>query len=321
MNDKYVLCFRGENKEGKEEILKIYEASLSNIDKYTCYKGCYSSNDLYRLLPPEIKNYILTFKHNYDFEGNFFIRKACKDISRGRTDLSILFKSDADVVYTKETDIYTSLLGMKKNNDDKEEIKTIKNNFFKELYEILLERESSLTEKIDAKIEASGTTESRINAVSKMPSCLKEISKYVTNKYELKRRFAILLKFYKKQVDDIYGVKTRIVNEKVLDERAKERNFSYAKAEANMLKNLNDKLFKIKEENKAEEKSETKTQYAKYQTKKSKNKLEDNPDYINYMTFIEERNKKDVQDDFEDDELDDFLGPVKPNDPRYWSIN
>ena len=35
MNDKYVLCFRGENKEGKEEILKIYEASLSNIDKYT----------------------------------------------------------------------------------------------------------------------------------------------------------------------------------------------------------------------------------------------------------------------------------------------
>ena len=132
MNDKYVLCFRGENKEGKEEILKIYEASLSNIDKYTCYKGCYSSNDLYRLLPPEIKNYILTFKHNYDFEGNFFIRKSCKDISRGRTDLSILFKSDADVVYTKETDIYTSLLGMKKNNDDKEEIKTIKNNFFKE---------------------------------------------------------------------------------------------------------------------------------------------------------------------------------------------
>ena len=107
----------------------------------------------------------------------------------------------------------------------------------------------------------------------------------------------------------------------MLDERAKERNFSYAKAEANMLKNLNDKLFKIKEVNQAEEKSETKTQYAKYQTKKSKNKLEDNPDYINYMTFIEERNKKGVQDDFEDDELDDFLGPVKPNDHRYWSIN
>ena len=154
-----------------------------------------------------------------------------------------------------------------------------------------------------------------------MPYCLKEISKYVTNKYELKRRFAILLKFYKKQIDDIYGVKTRIVNEKVLDERLKERNFSYAKAEANMLKNLNDKLFKIKEENKAEEKGKMKTQYARYQTKKSKNKLEDNPDYINYMALIEEENKKDVQDDFEDDELDDFLGPVKPNDPRYWSIN
>lgn len=70
MNDKYVLCFRGINSKGKEEILKIYEASLSNIDKYTCYKGCYSSNDLYRLLPPEIKNYILTFKHNYDFEDD-----------------------------------------------------------------------------------------------------------------------------------------------------------------------------------------------------------------------------------------------------------
>ena len=122
-------------------------------------------------------------------------------------------------------------------------------------------------------------------------------------------------------IDDIYGVKTRIVNEKVLDERAKERNFSYAKAEANMLKNLNDKLFKIKEENKAEEKGKMKTQYARHQTKKSKNKLEDNPDYINYMALIEEENKKDVQDDFEDDELDDFLGPVKPNDPRYWGIN
>ena len=59
----------------------------------------------------------------------------------------------------------------------------------------------------------------------------------------------------------------------MLDERLKERNFSYAKAEANMLKNLNDKLFKIKEENKAEEKGKMKTQYARYQTKKSKNKM------------------------------------------------
>ena len=59
------------------------------------------------------------------------------------------------------------------------------------------------------------------------------------------------------------------------------------------------------------------------QTKPSEDKNESNInfDYINYVMLLEEKNKQNEEDDFEDDELDDFLGPVKPNDPRYWGIN
>ena len=121
MNDKYVLCFKGINSKGKEEIFKIFESSLNNIDMYTCYKSCCSSKNLYDLLPREIQDYIETFNHNYDFEGNFFIRKSCKDINRGRTDLPILFKSDADIVYAKEDHVYEALLSMTSSEDDTEE--------------------------------------------------------------------------------------------------------------------------------------------------------------------------------------------------------
>lgn len=308
MNDKYGLCFRWINSKGKEEIFKIYEANLKYIDMYTCYKGCYSSNDLYNLLPDKIKKYINKFKTNYNYEGNFFIRKSCKDISRGRTDLPILFKSDADIVYAREDDIYIAFLSLKKNKDDSNEIREIKNKFFKELYEILLEKESSLTDKLDKKIEISGVSQSRINAVSIMPACLKEISKYVIKKYELKRKVVILLKSYKKQLDDLNNVKTRLVNEKKLEERTKDRKFSYKKAEDNMIYNLNYIKIQVKDE-------------TKEQIKEKENKFDGNFDYINYVMWLEEKNKQDKEDDFEDDELDDFLGPVKPNDPRYWGIN
>ena len=61
MKDKYVLCFKGKNSSGKEEIYKIYESSLNNIDMYTCYKGCYSNRDLYNLLPSDIQKYLNSF--------------------------------------------------------------------------------------------------------------------------------------------------------------------------------------------------------------------------------------------------------------------
>ena len=92
MTSKYVLCFKGKTPDGKEEIYPIYESSLRDIDMYTSYKICFSYNDLYRFLPDEVKNFI---KENLcdgtNIEDNFFIRKKCKDIRRGRTDLSILY--------------------------------------------------------------------------------------------------------------------------------------------------------------------------------------------------------------------------------------
>ena len=98
MKDKYVLFFKGKNSSGKEEIYKIYESSLNNIDMYTCYKGCYSNRDLYNLLPSDIQKYLNSFSCNSPFENNFFVRRSCKNIRRGRFDLPILFKSDSDIV-------------------------------------------------------------------------------------------------------------------------------------------------------------------------------------------------------------------------------
>lgn len=92
MKDKYVLCFKGKNSSGKEEIYKIYESSLNNIDMYTCYKGCYSNRDLYNLLPSDIQKYLNSFSCNSTFENNFFIRRSCKNIRRGRFDLPFYLK-------------------------------------------------------------------------------------------------------------------------------------------------------------------------------------------------------------------------------------
>ena len=328
MNDKYVLCFRGINSKGKEDILKIFESSLNNIDMYTCYKSCCSSKDLYNLLPREIHDYIEKFHHNYDFEGNFFIRKSCKDISRGRTDLPILFKSDADIVYATEKHVCDALLSMTNNEDDTEEISKIKKDFFSKLCDIFeKEKAEDIFSKLDNKIELMGAFyKTRADAMFRMPSFQSEIKKYVSEDYVLKRKVLTLLKTNKKKIDDINNEKTRLVNE--LDLRKLEKNrpgFSFLN---NMRENLNQKR---ESENKKEDdaslekkaKAEASANEISTQTKTSKNKdkLNGNSDYINYIVLMEEENKKDVQDDFEDDELDDFLGPVKPNDSRYWGIN
>lgn len=313
MNNKYVLCFKGKDKNGKEEVIKIYESSLKNIDMYTCYNGCYSANDLYNLFPLEVKNYISSFK-KYDFKNNFFIRKSCKNIKRGKTDLEVLFKSDSDIVYSKEEDILNTLLKMKINDKNTDEEKNIKKEFFNKLYEILLRYDNKLLYKIDSILESSGTFfPNRIVAISRMSSCLAKIAKEVSKDYVLKRKVVVLLKHYKKKIDDIYNVKTRLVDETELDYRIKNRKFSYHNAKINMLNNIN-------VENKYESKDLEKTKLNEKETKFN-NKLENNPDYINYIVLMEEKNKKEVNDDFEDDNYDDFLGPKEPNDHRYWSIN
>ena len=279
-------------------------------------------------MPREIQDYIEKFHHNYDFEGNFFIRKSCKDISRGRTDLPILFKSDADVVYATEKHVCDALLSMTNNKDDTEEISKIKKDFFSKLCDIFeKEKAKDIFSELDDEIELRGAFyKTRADAMFRMPSFQSEIKKYVSEDYVLKRKVLTLLKTNKKKIDDINNEKTRLVNEPDLRELEKNRpGFSFLN---NMIKNLNKKR---ESENKKEDdassekkaKAEASANEISTQTKTSKNKdkLNGNSDYINYIVLMEEENKKDVQDDFEDDELDDFLGPVKPNDSRYWGIN
>lgn len=225
MKDKYVLCFKGKNSSGKEEIYKIYESSLNNIDMYTCYKGCYSNRDLYNLLPSDIQKYLNSFSCNSTFENNFFIRRSCKNIRRGRFDLPILFKSDSDIVYSSESDIYMALLKMKINSNDNDEEKKIKTSFFNKMYEMLFLKETKLSDQIDRYIEHLEISLPRIVGISRMPCCLKDIARYVCKNYLLKRNFSILLKEYKKKIDDLNGVKTRLVNEKALEERTKKEDF------------------------------------------------------------------------------------------------
>ena len=135
-----------------------------------------------------------------------------------------------------------------------------------------------------------------------------------------------MLKTNKKKIDDINNVKTRLVNEHDLRELEKNRpGFSFLN---NMRENLNKKRESENEKEddaSLEKKDETKASANEISTQtktcEDKNESNVNFDYINYVMLLEEKNKQNKEDDFEDDELDDFLGPVKPNDPRYWSIN
>ena len=203
-----------------------------------------------------------------------------------------------------------ALLKMKINSNDNDEEKKIKTSFFNKMYEMLFLKETKLSDQIDRYIEHLEISLPRIVGISRMPCCLKDIARYVCKNYLLKRNFSILLKEYKKKIDDLNGVKTRLVNEKALEERTKKRRFSYFKAEANMLKNLRDQIIDTNDSSKREK-----------ELKKVKERLDDNTDYISYITFLEEKNKKIADDDYSDEEYDDFLGPRKPNDHRYWSIN
>lgn len=330
MKDRYVLCFKEKNNDGKEEIYPIYESSLIYIDMYTSYKHCLSDRDLYKLLPPFVLNFInANFDVKYDSEYNFFIRKSCNNIRKGRTDLPILYKQDADIVYANTDDIFNALNDMKIEEDNynsDDEITKIKKEFFNIMYDMLFNKESKMSYEIDKKVEKYDLFSTRFKSICTKSFNLELIAKYVSKDYLLKRKFLLLLKEYKKKIDDIKGVKTWLVEEKELDARQNNRVFYINSAISNMKKLLDTQREYYSKNNPIKNTEDIVTKEEKTNTNSnSKIGLENNPYYIEYMRrFID-----DEEDDFymsndldpEEDEEDDFLGPKKPNDPRYRGIN
>lgn len=326
--ERYVLCLREKNKEGKEEIYPIYEDTLKNIDMYTTYKLCFNSKGLFNCFPDKVKCFInnhLIKGNVFDKKYEFFIRKKCKDIRRGRTDLEVLYFSDSDIVYANEKDIYSALCEMKVNDKDynnDDPITVLKKDFFSNIYKILFSKESKLSDRIDKNNENNFNNHSRIRSVATNPSNLKIIAEYVCYDYELKREFLILLKSYKKKMDDFFNKKTRLVNKDILEKRIGKRPFSIYNANEIINRMLNEEEEYYYSKYPDEHKIEVSNKLVKKENVKKKNPLEDNPDYLKYLAHLKEKeNFEESSDTYEDDNYDDFLGPDKPNDPRYWSIN
>lgn len=327
MKDRYVLCFKEKNNEGKEEIYPIYESTLKYIDMYTSYKHCLSGRDLYKLLPPFVINFIdVNFNVKYDSEYDFFIRKSCNNIRKGRTDLPILYKQDADIVYANNNDIFNVLNDMKIEEDNynsDDEITKIKKEFFNIMYDMLFDKESKMSYEIDKKVEKYDLFSTRFKSICTKSFNLELIAKYVSKDYLLKRKFLLLLKEYKKKIDDIKGVKTWLVEEKELDARQNNRVFYINSAISNMKKLLDTQREYYSKNNPIKNTEDIVTKEEKTNTNtNSKIGLENNPDYIKYMKrYVDDEDISILDDYIEEDEEDDFLGPKKPNDPRYRGIN
>ena len=320
--DIYVLCFKAKTIDGKEDIYAIYESNLKNIDMYTSYKLCFSKNDLFKCFPNQVRNFInsnFQIKISNDINGEFFIRKKCKNIRKGRTDLEVLYKMDSDIVYAKESDVYYSLCEMKLSDEDEDKIINIKKDFINEAYKMLFNKESELSYKVDSNIGEKGVTSNRIDFAFSLTSNLIEISRYVCKDYKLKRSFLILLKSYKKKINDLKGIrKTTLVCEKDLNERIEKRSFSFTRAKENMISMLalENKYFSLKHP------KEKKDEINLIHAAEKKHPQNFNEDLANYLEkYSEDEENKDNFEQYEDEEYDDFLGPKGPNDSRYWSIN
>mgnify|MGYP006886410292 CR=1 FL=1 len=116
------------------------------------------------------------------------------------------------------------------------------------------------------------------------------------------------------------------VKDKIKKEIKRYKKMPPVAAESTMTKNYIETMLempwnKVSRDSKSLEKAMEILEEDHYGLKKVKERLDDNPDYISYITFLEEKNKKVADDDYSDEEYDDFLGPRKPNDHRYWSIN
>ena len=301
----FTLCYKGKTNDGKYEIYPIYESSLKNIDMYTSYKYCSSKTEMFRLLPADVRDFILYkfAENNYsDIKGDFFVRKSCLDIRKGRTDLEVLYNYNSDIVFSDKNDIYFAFDKIKLNKGDNEFDIKIKKKFFKELYDMVLSKETKLLGMIDVNNEKNDLFErysSRLESVAASQSNLRLISDYIFNNYELKRKTLLLLKKYKSYLEFTDYKKVSLVNEVVLNSRIKNRPFSIARALLNMKKILSYETKKI------EKKSNT-----LISSEEKKGAIHE--DDIDYQVLYKDENKED---------FDDFLGPKEANDKRYWSIN
>lgn len=292
----FVLCYEGIRKDGKKDILPIYEDKLKNIDMYTCYKSCNNKESLFKLLPENVKQFILNnFKESEytNFNGNFFIRKKCKNIRKGKTDFEVLYSDYSDIVYSYQNEIYNALKVAKidiLNYDNKDFYK--QRSFFNELYHIL-KNEKRLMYLIDQNNERLNTyacSISRVCSIATTGSNLNLIANYLNYNYELKRK--VLLLFKKYFSNDIV-----IIDRNVREKREKDRRFSLYNAIINMNKNLSNEKNNFKKEEAKKEDVFT-----------FEHTHEDDFDYDNNIFY-------------EDKDKDDFLGPDMPNDSKYWSIN
>lgn len=301
----FTLCYKGKIDGDKEEIFPIYESSLKNIDMYTSYKRCASKTELFRLLPLDVKNFILAkFDENgyIEVKGEFFVRKSCTDIRKGRTDLDVLYNYDSDIVYADERDVYLALAKLSITKEDDIATAGIKTKFFNELYGTVIKKQQRLLGLIDENNEKNEFYErykNRLESIASSKSNLKIIAEYISKNYELKRKTLLLVKEYKTYLYSINRKESSIINSEALDCREKNRSFSISSVFINMKKMLS---------------------YEKKRLELKRCNENDNKVGVTHEDDIE---RSYVDEDIEDFEkyYDDFLGPKEPNDERYWSIN
>lgn len=287
----FVLCYKGRKQDGKEDIYPIYESSLKNIDMYTSYKQCDCKENLFRLLPFDVKNFILNnFEENEygKLNGDFFIRKSCTNIRKGKTSLEVIYSKCSDIVYSNNKDIYKALYKNKLSNKKTNE--QYKLNFFTELYKILVKERKlmNLIDENNERVFLYNPQTSRLLSIAVYESNIRLVSDYINNKYDLKRKVLILFKKY-------FSNNFKIVLDDELKARQEKRNFSISNAIINMKKNLFNERKSIDKDN--------------------------NESNVNSFFIHEDDFDYDNNIFYEDKDKDDFLGPDMPNDPKYWSIN
>lgn len=237
-DSSYVLCFRGITKSGKKEIFPLYKDKLRFIDEFTTYGyniyKCSDENRLFHALPKEVKKFIEDYFDisGMNFKDCFFVRKDVKNIRRGRTDLSVLFYNDADIVYAKRNDVLESLLFFNITVDEynkTDALIKIKRAFFSELYDLLsLNIDSNLTDEIDNVIRRENDFSlSRLKGIMCIPETLGKIVNYVCDDYLLKRKVLLLIKKYKREARSITSCKTELLNSLEINSGIQNRKFNY----------------------------------------------------------------------------------------------
>lgn len=295
----FTLCYKGKIDGDKEEIFPIYESSLKNIDMYTSYKRCASKTELFRLLPLDVKNFILAkFDENgyIEIKGEFFVRKSCTDIRKGRTDLDVLYNYDSDIVYADERDVYLALAKLSITKEDDIATAGIKTKFFNELYGTVIKKQQRLLGLIDENNEKNEFYErykNRLESIASSKLNLKIIAEHISKNYELKRKTLLLVKEYKTYLYSINRKESSIINSDVIERREKNRSFSISSAFINMKKMLSYEKKRLA----------LRTSKDTLETEKKAVMHEDDIDYSYVDEDIENFEKY----------YDDFLGPEGPN--------